>query len=91
MYLSHKILLLVYNTWQTRGAAQDLAANLAQQQKSLFRAVAATDESIIIPILTDVESYGQKIQADLNVLYTKVFPANKGIVDSLASKIAEWD
>lgn len=58
-----------YNVpWQTRGAAQDLKANLAEQQKNLFRAVATTDESIITPALADVEKYGQKIQENLDVI-----------------------
>lgn len=81
-----------YNVpWQTRGAAQDVKTNLAEQQKSLFRAIATTDESIIGPALEDVEMYGQIIQDDIAVLESKALAANMGVVDDLKSKIAQWD
>ena len=81
-----------YNVpWQTRGAAQDIKANLAEQQKSLFRAVATTDESIITPALADVEKYGQKIQENLDVMYSKALAANRSVVDNLANKINTWE
>lgn len=81
-----------YNVpWQTRGAAQDVKTNLAEQQKSLFRAIATTDESIIGPALEDVETYGQIIQDDIAVLESKALAENMGVVDDLKSKIAQWD
>lgn len=81
-----------YNVpWQTRGAAQDVKTNLAEQQKSLFRAIATTDESIIGPALEDVEKYGQTIQDDIAVLESKALAANMSVVDDLKSKVAQWD
>lgn len=77
--------------WQTRGAAQELQADLAEQQKSLFRAVATTDTSIITPALNDVESYGQQIQTDLNIILDKALAQNRWIVEDLASKIEAWN
>lgn len=74
--------------WQTRGAAQDVKTNLAEQQKSLFRAIATTDESIIGPALEDVETYGQIIQDDIAVLESKALAENMGVVDDLKSKIS---
>lgn len=81
-----------YNVpWQTRGAAQDLQVSLAEQQKSLFRAVATTDENIITPALADVKSYEQQIQTDLNVLLNKALAQNRPIVEELAQKIESWN
>lgn len=81
-----------YNVpWQTRGAAQDLMTNLSEQQKSLYRAIATTDESIINPALEDVETYGTLIQDDLAIIESKALKENMSIVDDLKNKVAEWD
>lgn len=81
-----------YNVpWQTRGAAQNLMTNLSEQQKSLYRAIATTDETIINPALEDVESYGALIQENLSVIDSKALEANKGVVEDLRNKIAEWN
>lgn len=77
--------------WQTRGAAQDLQASLAEQQKSLFRAVATTDENIINSAVADIENYGKRIQTDLNVLLNKALAQNRYIVEDLAQKIDSWN
>lgn len=77
--------------WQTRGAAQDLMANLAEQQKSLYRAIATTDESIIKPALEDVDSYGKLIQDNVALIESKALKQNMAVVDDLKSKLAEWN
>lgn len=81
-----------YNVpWQTRGAAQSLMTNLSEQQKSLYRAIATTDESIINPALEDVKSYGNLIQENLSVIESKALKQNMDVVEDLKSKIAEWE
>lgn len=81
-----------YNVpWQTRGASQDLMKNLSEQQKSLYRAVATTDESIIIPALEDVKTYTNLIQENVKVIESKALKENMSVVDDMKSKIAEWD
>lgn len=81
-----------YNVpWQTRSAAQYVQTYLAEQQKSLFRAVATTDESIITSALADVDTYGNKVQENLKIISDKALAANRGVVDNLASKIESWN
>lgn len=81
-----------YNVpWQTRGASQDLMTNLAEEQKSLFRAIATTDESIITSALADVESYEKKIEENISLIESKALKQNMGIVNNLKDKLAEWN
>lgn len=77
--------------WQTRAAAQELQANLAEEQKSLYKAIATLDESIITPALSDVESYGNKVQANIAIIESKALAANMDVVNDLKNKIAAWD
>lgn len=77
--------------WQTKSAAQDLMTNLAEQQKSLFRAIATTDESIIKPALEDVNKYEVLIQNNVSVIESKALKQNMGVVDDLKNKITEWN
>lgn len=77
--------------WQTKSAAQDLMTNLAEQQKSLFRAIATTDESIIKPALEDVNKYEGLIQDNVSVIESKALKQNMGVVDDLKNKITEWN
>lgn len=77
--------------WQTKSAAQDLMTNLAEQQKSLFRAIATTDESIIKPALEDVNKYEVLIQDNVSVIESKALKQNMGVVDDLKNKITEWN
>lgn len=78
-----------YNVpWQIRGASQDLMTNLAEEQKSLFRAIATTDESIITSALADVESYEKKIEENISLIESKALKQNMGIVNNLKDKLA---
>lgn len=61
-------------------AAQDLMKNLSEQQKSLYRAIATTDESIIIPALEDVKTYTNLIQENVKVIESKALKENMSVV-----------
>lgn len=62
------------------GAAQDLMKNLSEQQKSLYRAIATTDELIIIPALEDVKIYTNLIQENVKVIESKALKENMSVV-----------
>lgn len=61
-------------------AAQDLMKNLSEQQKSLYRAIATTDELIIIPALEDVKTYTNLIQENVKVIESKALKENMSVV-----------
>lgn len=81
-----------YNApWQTRGAAQEMQANLSEEQKNLYRAIATTDENIITSALADADAYEKKVYENLALIESKALAANKGVIDNLKSKIADWE
>lgn len=76
--------------YPVQAASLNLKANLEGQQKSVFRAIATTDTSILTPVLQQAESYGTAIQENLSVIKEK-FAGDKQWVTDLANDIAEWD
>lgn len=77
--------------WETRSLASDIATSVAEQQKSLYKAIATTDQDIVDLSLEEVADYDQKIQNSLSLLEQKVQPENRERVQNLKSKFEAWN